>query len=147
MRVAVIRIATGQGLELLISRLFHLFQPSSFDVWELGKASKVVKESRLLNPELQAYTLINMADPRGNMADPRGTDNDAAAEYAGEVEGLKFIPMPIVLRKAFKRAAAQGLSVIELRPQDQKAIEEIQALYDFAFGIAAATIEKKVGNE
>jgi len=116
------------------------FQPSSFDVWELGKASKVVKESRLLNPELQAYTLINMADPRG-------TDNDAAAEYAGEVEGLKFIPMPIVLRKAFKRAAAQGLSVIELRPQDPKAIEEIQALYDFAFGIAAATIEKKVGNE
>lgn len=116
------------------------FQPSSFDVWELGKASKVVKESRVLNQGLQAYTLINMADPRG-------TDNNAAAEYAGDIEGLKFIPMPIVSRKAFRRAAAQGLSVTELRPQDPKAIEEIQALYEFTFGIAAVTSTKKAGNE
>ncbi len=116
------------------------FQPSSFDVWELGKASKVVKECKVLNQGLQAYTLINMADPRG-------TDNDAAAEYAEDIEGLKFIPMPIVSRKAFRRAAAQGLSVTELRPQDLKAIEEIQALYDFTFGVAAATSGKKTGNE
>lgn len=115
------------------------FQPSSFDVWELGKASKVVRESRVLNPNLQAYTLINMADPRG-------TDNDAAAEYAEDIEGLKFIPVPIVTRKSFRRAAAQGLSVTELKPQDLKAVEEIQALYDFTFG-AAASNHKKAGNE
>jgi len=116
------------------------FQPSSFDVWELGKASKVVRESRVLNQGLQAYTLINMADPRGG-------DNDAAAEYAEDIEGLKFIPVPIVTRKAFRRAAAQGLSVTELKPQDVKAIEEIQALYDFTFKIAGAASVKKEGNE
>jgi chromosome partitioning protein len=82
------------------------FQPSSFDIWELGKASKVVKEMRTMNQKLRAYTLINLADPRG-------TDNEAAAEYAVEVEGLTFIPQPIVNRKAFKRAAAAGLSVVE----------------------------------
>lgn len=115
------------------------FQPSSFDVWELGKASKVVKEARVLNQKLQAYTLINMADPRG-------ADNEEAAEYAEDVEGLKFIPMPIVTRKAFRRAAAQGLGVTELKPQDPKAIEEIQALYDFTFGVALLGM-KQTGNE
>ena len=115
------------------------FQPSSFDIWELGKASKVVREMRTMNPRLKAYTLINQADPRG-------TDNEAAAEYACEVEGLSFIPQPIVSRKAFKRAAASGFSVVELKPQDPKATEEIQALYDFAFGAAASEI-KLVANQ
>lgn len=110
------------------------FQPSSFDIWELGKASKVVKEMRTMNPGLKAYTLINLADPRG-------TDNEAAAEYAEEVDGLLFIPQPIVNRKAFKRAAASGLSVVELKPQDFKATEEMQALYEFAFGVAANPIK------
>ena len=110
------------------------FQPSSFDIWELGKAAKVVKEMRTMNKNLKAYTLINLADPRG-------TDNDAAAEYAGEVEGLLFIPQPIVSRKSFKRAAASGLSVVEVKPPDLKAIEEIQALYEFAFGIAGSDIK------
>lgn len=115
------------------------FQPSSFDIWELGKAAKVVKEMRAMNHKLKAYTLINLADPRG-------TDNDAAAEYAEEVEGLLFIPQPIVNRKAFKRAAAAGLSVVEVKPPDPKASEEIQALYDFAFGVASKSL-KMAGNQ
>jgi len=115
------------------------FQPSSFDVWELGKVSKVIRETRVLNLGLKAYTLINMADPRGS-------DNDAAAEYADDIEGIKFIPVPIVTRKAFRRAAAAGLSVLELKPQDQKAIDEIQALYEFAFGVGSVSL-KKVGND
>lgn len=110
------------------------FQPSSFDIWELGKASKVVKEMRTMNQKLRAYTLINLADPRG-------TDNEAAAEYAVEVDGLTFIPQPIVNRKAFKRAAASGLSVVEVKPQDPKASEEILGLYEFAFGAAAAPVK------
>lgn len=116
------------------------FQPSSFDVWELGKASKAVKEARAFNPKLKAYTLINMADPRGS-------DNDAAAEYAGDIKDLKLISTPIVTRKAFRRAAAQGLSVTELKPQDSKAFEEIMALYEYAFGIKRVINRKKAGNE
>ena len=114
------------------------FQPSSFDVWELGKASKVVLEMSRANPDLRAYTLINQADSRGS-------DNDAAAEYAEDVEGIKFIPTPIVSRKAFRRAVAQGRGVTELKPEDKKASEEMISLYDFAFGIAGKSL-KKVGN-
>jgi chromosome partitioning protein len=116
------------------------FQPSSFDIWELGKASIVVKEMRTMNRNLKAYTLINQAEARG-------TDNEAAAEFAGEVEGLLFYPHPVVMRKAFKRAAASGLSVVEVKPPDQKAIEEMQALYDFAFNTGAESELKLAGNQ
>jgi len=116
------------------------FQPSSFDVWELGKASMAIKEARAFNPKLKAYTLINMADPRGS-------DNDAAAEYAGDIKDIKLIPTVIVTRKAFRRAAAQGLSVTELKPQDSKAFEEMMALYDYAFGIKRVINRRKAGNE
>ena len=92
-----------------------------------------------MNPQLKAYTLINLADARGS-------DNEAAAEFAGEVEGLSYIPQPIVHRKAFKRAAGTGMSVIEVRPSDPKAIEEMQALYDFMFGAASAGISGASGS-
>ena len=113
------------------------FQPSSFDVWELGKASKVIRETRTVNPSLHAFTLINMADPRG-------LDNTAAAEYAEDVDGLEFIPASIVTRKAFRRAAAQGLSVTELRPQDPKAAHEMRTLFEFAFGLGGT--KQEAGN-
>lgn len=116
------------------------FQPSSFDVWELGKASKAVKEARAFNPGLKAFSLINMADPRGS-------DNDAASEYAGDIKNLKLISTPIVQRKSFRRAAAQGLAVTELKPQDTKACEEIMALYGYAFGNKKVVNRKKVGND
>ena len=113
------------------------FQPSSFDVWELGKASKIIREMKITNPNLLAYTFINMADARG-------TDNEEAAEYAEDVEELSFIPNAIVLRKAFRRAAAQGRGVVELKPADHKAIEEVEKLYSFCF--ANSKPQKKVGN-
>jgi chromosome partitioning protein len=110
------------------------FQPSSFDVWELSKASKLITEIRLINPNLVAYTFINMADPRG-------MDNQAAAEFAEEIAGLEFLNHTIVTRKAFRRAAALGQAVTEIRPQDPKATEEMLAIYQAAFG--ELVIEKK----
>jgi chromosome partitioning protein len=113
------------------------FQPSSFDIWELGKAARVVREMRTMNPTLKAYTLINLADARGY-------DNAAAAEYAEEVQGLLHIRQPIVNRKAFKRAAGSGLSVVEVKPPDLKANEEVQALYEFAFNLSPTSTAKGV---
>ena len=103
------------------------FQPSSFDAWELGKVGKLVREIRVINQGLRAYTFINKADPRGH-------DNEDAADYASEIDHIEFIPVAIGNRKAFRRAAAAGLSVTELKPYDPKAIEEITSLYEFAFG-------------
>jgi chromosome partitioning protein len=38
-----------------------------------------------------------------------------------------------VNRKAFGNAASEGLSVVEYRPEDPKAIEEMMTLYKLAF--------------
>jgi chromosome partitioning protein len=103
------------------------FQPSSFDVWELSKASKLITEIRMINPKIIAYTFINMADPRG-------MDNQAAADVAEEIQGLHFLSHCIVTRKAFRRAAALGQAVTEIKPQDAKATEEMLAIYQATFG-------------
>jgi chromosome partitioning protein len=102
------------------------FVPRSFDVWTIEKVGALVDEMRAANPNLRAFTFINRADPRGS-------DNEDAAEMLGENTALRFIDTPLGARKAFSNAAADGLSVSEVRPPDSKANEEIMTLYRYIF--------------
>ncbi|AMW35854.1 AAA family ATPase [Haematospirillum jordaniae] len=108
------------------------FVPRSFDVWTLERIGQLVEEMRAANPTLVAYTFLNRADPRGQ-------DNDAAAEVLQETGALIFIDTPLGGRKAYSNAAAHGLSVVELKPADQKAVEEIMKLHRFVFDIKIAS--------
>ncbi len=90
------------------------------------------------NPDLQAYTFINRADPRGQ-------DNDDAAEVLRDTDSLSFIETPLGARKAFGNAAAEGLAVTELKPQDPKATEEVLMLYRYVFDTKNILILKGVG--
>jgi chromosome partitioning protein len=121
------RDTTSQRAALAVANtLLVPFVPRSFDVWTIEKVSELVNEMRAANPDLQAYTFINRADPRGQ-------DNDEAAEVLKEAEMLSFIDTPLGSRKAFSNAAAAGLAVIELRPPDPKATEEFMELYKYVF--------------
>jgi chromosome partitioning protein len=102
------------------------FVPRSFDVWTIEKVSTLVNEMMAANPELKALTFINRADPRGQ-------DNTDAAEILNDTEILSFVDTPLGARKAFSNAAAAGLSVAELKPQDEKATEEMMILYRYIF--------------
>lgn len=102
------------------------FIPRSFDVWTIEKVSELVAEIRGVNPELKAHTFINRADPQGH-------ENDEAAELLKENKELKFIDCPLGNRKAFGNAAAQGIAVTELQPENEKASEEITALARYIF--------------
>lgn len=104
------------------------FVPRSFDVWTLERVSELVGEMRTVNQELKAYAFINRADPSGR-------DNEEAAEIIRDTAELKFIDCPLGSRKAFSNAAAKGLAVIEYKPQDSKAISEIETLYRYLFDI------------
>lgn len=104
------------------------FVPRSFDVWTLEKVSALVDEMRAANPNLKAFTFLNRADPRGQ-------DNDDTGEALKDCQALQFIDTPLGARKAFSNAAAHGLAVTELRPTDQKAIDEIMILFNYAFCI------------
>jgi chromosome partitioning protein len=132
------RDTTSQRAALSIAdALLVPFVPRSFDVWTLEKVASLVEEMRAVNPELKAHAFINRADPRG-------VDNDEAAEVLKETQALAFLDASLGTRKAFSNAAAQGLSVIELKTQDPKASDELLALARQVFGTRAPTARRKV---
>lgn len=102
------------------------FAPRSFDVWTLDKVAELVEEARTVNPKIRALAFINRAEARGG-------ENAEAAELIRSKPGLDYIPSSLGARKAFAHAAAAGLSVVELRPHDPKATEEVTALFRHLF--------------
>ena len=123
------RDTTSQRAALSVSDFLLVpFVPRSFDVWTLEKVDALVSEMQTANTGLRAYTFLNRADSRGQ-------DNEDAAEALKNTEALTFIDTPLGTRKAFSNAAAEGMAVTELRPQDAKAKQEIMVLYWYLFDI------------
>ena len=79
-----------------------------------------------VNPALKSFSVLNRGDSQGK-------DNDGASEILKDAEGLSHFPFAIRQRKAFSNAAAEGLSVVELKPQDKKATAEIKMLCSALF--------------
>lgn len=119
------RDTNSQRAALYVTDIYLLpFNPRSFDVWTVPKVEKLINEILPAKPTpLTVYAFLNRADPRG-------ADNDDAAELLAQAEMLTFLDSPIGGRKAFSHAAAKGLSVLELSPPDEKAINEINALFE-----------------
>jgi len=133
------RDTTSQRAALTVANFLLVpFVPRSFDVWTLEKVSNLVGEMQIANPDLQAYTFINRADPRGQ-------DNDDAADVLRDTDSLSFIETPLGARKAFSNAAAEGLAVTELKSQDPKATEEVLMLYRYIFDTKDVSALKGVG--
>jgi chromosome partitioning protein len=123
------RDTTSQRAAMTIADLLLVpFVPRSFDIWTLERVGALVCEMLPANSKLKAFAFLNRADARGQ-------DNDEAESFLKESSALSFIDTPIGTRKAFANAAAQGLAVTELRPQDPKAVDEIQILYRYIFDI------------
>lgn len=110
------------------------FVPRSFDVWTLEKVAALVEEVQAVNPSLRAYAFLNRADPAGR-------DNADAAAALADAAPLRPLPLALGNRKAFANAAAEGLSVVELRPADPKASAEAGALYQAVFGDAFGAVK------
>ena len=99
------------------------FAPRSLDLWALTDMSQLIQEAQAINPSLRAYAVLSMADNSG-------TDNAEAIAALQDFPLLSYLPAPILRRKAVATAAGQGLSVLELKPKDPKAIKEFQYLFD-----------------
>jgi chromosome partitioning protein len=97
-------------------------QPRGLDVWALGKMAGLIDGARAARDKLQAFAVLNLADP-GVSAD----NADAAAALA-DFPAFELIDTQLVRRKAFANAAAHGLAIDELIPADPKAILEFSAL-------------------
>lgn len=121
------RDTTSQRAALTIANVLIVpFVPRSLDVWTLDKVSKLIGEIQAVNERLSAYAFINRADPRGQ-------DNREAEDILKDAASIDFIDCPLGSRKAFGNATSAGAGVIELKPQDEKATEEIECLYKYIF--------------
>ena len=101
-------------------------QPRTFDVWALDQVAALVKEARDINPNLRAVAFLNAADAQGR-------DNAEAIAAMKEVQGIEVNDLVLVRRKAYPNAAAAGRGIVEMQPQDPKAINELTRLVQMAF--------------
>lgn len=102
--------------------------PSSFDTWVVESVNHLVEEVKAFNTKLTAYCFLNRADTAG-------TQNEETAQILqDDYPEITYIDCPIKNRKIFRNASSQGLGIVEFKPKDQKAIEEVAKLYEFVFG-------------
>jgi len=104
------------------------FQPRSYDVWALNDIAGLVDEARSVRDGLRAYAVLNCADPGESSA-----DNAEAAAAVADVPQFEYLATPLRRRKAYANAAGAGLSVLEAKPVDRKAVDELQALVNALF--------------
>jgi chromosome partitioning protein len=101
-------------------------QPRSIDVWTLKRVSALIAEISNINPDLKCKGFVNRAFANS-------TDNDDTMTAIIEADDIQLIRLKIGDRKAFSNAFGAGLSVPEVKPRADKAIEELQALYNTLF--------------
>jgi chromosome partitioning protein len=99
-------------------------EPRALAVWAAPQVVELVKEAREVNEGLLAWSVLNAADPSGQ-------DNRAAAERLRDLEGITYLDMPIIRRKAFPNAIVAGASVLE--GDDAKAAAEFKRVLAFVY--------------
>ena len=103
-------------------------QPSQADLWSLEKLAGLIEQARGFNAALRALAVITRAP-----TNPAIQDTDAAREFMQSLPALGVAATVIRDRMAWRRAFADGLSVAELRPADDKAAAEAAELYREVF--------------
>lgn len=130
------RDTASQRAAMAVSDVFLVpFAPKSFDMWTLEQVEQLVNEMEIANPNLQAYAILNKVDYNKK-------DIEEGRKYIEESEVLKVLQNTLNERKAFANAAAEGLVVMEHKPKNNKAINELQSLFDEILSLAKENLEK-----
>lgn len=103
-------------------------QPSQFDIWTLNQMEELVETAKGFNPELHAKVIISRAS-----TNPSVNESVETGKLLDDFANLDLSEVTIRDRIAYRKAAKDGLSVIELKPKDQKAADEMEALYSEVF--------------
>ncbi len=123
------RDSTALRAALVLSDILLVpFQPRSYDVWALNDIAELIDEARSVRDGLRAFAVLNCADPG-----EASTDNAEAAAAVAQVPQFEYLSAPVRRRKSFANAAGQGLSVLEIKPADKKASDELKSLLNVLF--------------
>lgn len=101
--------------------------PRAYDVWSLSKLEPViVAANNLRKTPITAHAFINRLDTSAECRE--------ALKYLEENDEIfKLMPTHLSDRMAYAKAGGQGKSVLEMRPSDKKARDEILALMHEVF--------------
>jgi chromosome partitioning protein len=113
-----------RGALLVCDKAIFPLRPSQFDLWTLGRLNILVNSALEINEKLKAYVLINQSPPN-----PASKEVEEMKEFLTEFENIELLKSVVCERIAFRRAALAGLSVVEYKPEDSKAIFEMNNLY------------------
>ena len=123
------RDTTSQRAAIAVSDVFLVpFIPRSFDMWTLEKVTRLIEEMLPANPSLTAVAILNRLDPRG-------ADNDDAKEFLKDSPTLSVLEATLGHRKIYANAASKGMGVVEYKPADEKAVIEIEKMFNLILNL------------
>ena len=105
-------------------KLYIPIQPTQFDLITLGQMDNLVEQAQALNPNLEAFVVINRAS-----TNPTVSDTQEARDLILEFDHLALVNTTLRERVAYQRSVREGLSVVEVPFPDDKAIREMNAFY------------------
>ena len=114
-----------RGSLLVCDTAIFPLRPSQFDLWTLGRLNHLVESAKEINESLAALVLPNQASPNPNVKEV-----EEMKEFIKDFPYLQLTKTIIYERISFRRAALSGMSVIEYKPEDTKAVTEVMDLYD-----------------
>jgi chromosome partitioning protein len=117
-----------RGALVVADKAIFPLRPSQFDLWTLGRLNTLVETALHINENLKAYVVLNQAP-----TNPGIKEVEEAKSFILDFPNIRLMKSVISERIVFRRAAIQGMSVKEYRPEDLKAIEEIENFYNEVF--------------
>ena len=113
---------------IIAEKVFIPIQPSQFDIWTLDQMDELVATAKGFNPNLRAKVVISRSS-----TNPSVQESNETRKLLDDFSNLDLANAIIRDRIAYRKAAKDGLAVIESSPKDHKAIKEMEALSQEVF--------------
>jgi chromosome partitioning protein len=113
---------------VVVEKIYIPIQPSQFDIWTLDQMDQLVETAKSFNPNLLARVVISRTS-----TNPSVHESDETEKLLADFPNLGLARTLIRDRIVYRKAAKDGLAVVELKPRDGKAIEEMEGLYNEVF--------------
>ena len=104
--------------------------PSSFDIWTLGTVNNLISEVKHTNPKIIAKVVYNKVAPHPQTAK---SEMEESNEILSDFDSIKRFDTILIYRVAIRRSQSKGQAIVEYKPLDDKANEEINSLYREVF--------------
>ena len=113
---------------VVTEKVYIPIQPSQFDIWTLDQMDELVETAKGFNPDLIAKVIISRSSTNPSVHESAETE-----KLLVDFINLDLADVVVRDRIVYRKAAKDGLSVVEMKPRDMKAVEEMEGFYREVF--------------